>query len=575
MRGVLVRLLGPLAVFLISLPLVLFLVVPLLAILILSITDRPFNVLEYLVQLRVMALLRDVTASFRPVFYLDFFRVPLFRDSLLNSLVLAFWVTLAATAVGTGLALAATLTPMPGRRLVRTLVLVPLIAPAFVGGYAYTLLAGDNGMLSGIWHFLGGTRKVMDLYTPFGVGFIQTIFFFPFVFLTVTAALENQDAALLEAAQTLGASRWLAHLTVTLPLALPGIAAGALLVFIDSIADFGTPGLLAPKGYPLIAVEAYRELTGYFRWGSAAMLSVVMVVLSVVVMVLHQVWVERGHYVTVHGRRSAPRPTGGGMAGWVALGLNMLALLPSLLGLGAVLVMSFTRVWGSSYFPQAYTLQHYRQALVEAPDPLVNSLILSTAATLVAIAYGLTVAYASQRTRLAGRKVLDMLAMLPLVIPGTALAIALIVTFNKPPLRLHNTAYLLVASYVIRRLPYAVRTIGVGFQQLDRSLDESALALGASRPLAVWTVVAPLVLPGLLVGGSLVFITAFKEVSTSIMLAPPRWVPLSAFIYRRVLEQEIFMAAAYSVVMIAVVAVVQGWSERLARAAGAQGPGMR
>ncbi|HWI62485.1 MAG TPA: iron ABC transporter permease [Symbiobacteriaceae bacterium] len=548
-----------------ALPMLLFLVLPLLSLLILSVTDKPFALLDYLLKLRLGALVTDVAKAFKLEYYTNFFAIPLFRESLKNTLVLGFWVTLAATFMGTVLAFGVTRTRMPMRNAIRVLAVVPFIVPAFIGGYAFTLLTGDNGMISGLLKAMGFAAMKFDLYTPLGIGIIQTFFFFPLVFLSVSAVLENIDSTLEEAAATQGAPRWYAVLTTTLPMSWPGIAGGALLVFVDSIADYGTFGLLAPKGFPLIAVEAYKELTGYYHWGASAMLSVVMVLLAVAVLILQKIWVERGNYTSIHGRRGEMKPLGGKWLGWIMLGVSLLFLIPPLLGTFATFVMSFTKIWGTGYWPQVMTLDNFKRALIDSPGPVKNSLILSLAATGIATLYALAIAYIGRRTRIPGRGLLDGLAMLPFVIPGTAMAVALIVTFNKPPLRLHNTVWILIASYVIRRLPYGVRPISAAFQQLDKSMDESAMTLGASRAFTIWTIIAPLVFPGLLAGSMLVFMTAIKEVSTSIMLAPSKWVPLSAYIYRRLLEQEVFSAAAYAVVLIVLVAGLQWLANRLSR----------
>lgn len=543
-------------------PLILFLVIPLLSLLILSVTDQPFALLDYLFKLRLGQLVKDIAANFTLDFYANFFDMPLMAKSLRNTMVLGFWVTLVATIMGTVLAFAVTRTQMPGRKLVRALTIIPLVVPPFIGGYAFTFLMGDNGMLAALSRALGGSGRMMDLYSPLGIALVQIFFFFPLVFLSVSAALENIDNTLEEAAATQGAPRWYAILTTTLPMAFPGIASGALLVFIDSIGDYGTFGLLAPKGFPLIAVEAYKELSGYFHWGASAMLSMVMVVMAVAVLVLQKVWLERGHFVSVTGKRGALKPLGGRATGWVMLVVSLLFLLPSLLGMMAMIFMAFTKAWGTGAFPEVYTLENFRRAFITSPEPIKNSLVLSCAATAIGVVYALVITYIEKRTRVRGRKLLDTTAMLPLVIPGTAIAVAFIVTFNKPPLRLHNTVWILIAAYTIRRMPYAVRSLSAAFEQLDPSLDEAAMTMGASRPYTIWTVIAPLLTPGLIAGAMMVFINAIKEVSTSIMLSPASWTPLSAHIYRGLQEQYVFQAAAYAVVLVLLVLILQLLADR-------------
>lgn len=547
-------------------PLVLFLVVPLLSVVILSFSGKPYALLDYMFRADIGALVGRLSQDITLKYYQEFLKGTLFFTSLKNSLVLGFGVTVGASIIGTTLAFTVTRTLMPFRRVIHFLSLLPLIVPAFIGGYALSQLLGDRGVVTGLVRGLfGGEGAVFNLYTPLGIAVIQTSFLFPMVYLSVSAIFENIDSNLEEAALTQGAPRWFAVLTTTVPMATPGIAAGALLVFTNSIADYGTFGLLGPRGYPLIAVEAYRELSGYFNWGAAAMLAVVMVLVAVAVLIIQKYVVERGNYTSVSGRSGKPKPLGDRKTGWVMFVVSSLMLLPSTLAIAGVGYLSLVGRFGRGFVAETFTLSHYYRALVVAPKPVMNSLILSFGATAVAVVYALVISYVGNRTRLKGRSILDGLSMLPFVVPGTAIAVALIVTFNQPPIRLHNTAWILVVAYVIRRMPYAVRNLSAGFQQLDRSMDESALVMGASRPFIAWTVLVPLLIPSMLAAGLLVFVTSIKEVSTSIMLSPAQWRPLSAQIYQLLLEQETSGAAAYAVVLIVMVGVLQWLANRAAK----------
>lgn len=547
-------------------PLVLFLVVPLLSVVILSFTGKPYALLDYLFKADFGKLFGRLSGELTLKYYQEFLKGSLFFNSLKNSLLLGLGVTVGASIMGTTLAFAVTRTLMPFRKVIHALSLLPLIVPAFIGGYALSQLLGDRGLLTGAARWiLGGEGAVLNLYSPWGIALIQMSFLFPMVYLSVSAIFENIDSNLEEAALTQGAPRWFAVLTTTVPMATPGIAAGALLVFTNSIADYGTFGLLGPRGFPLIAVEAYRELSGYYNWGASAMLAVVMVLVAVAVLIIQKYLVERRNYTSVSGRSGQQKPLGDRKTGWIMFFVSSILLLPSTIAIAGVGYLSLVGRFGSGFVAETFTLSHYHRALVVAPKPVMNSLILSFGATAVAVIYALVISYVGNRTRIKGRGLLDGLSMLPFVVPGTAIAVALIVTFNQPPLRLHNTAWILVAAYVIRRMPYAVRNLSAGFQQLDRSMDESALVMGASRPFIAWTILVPLLIPSMLAAGLLVFVTSIKEVSTSIMLSPATWRPLSAQIYQLLLEQESSGAAAYAVVLIVMVGVLQWLANRAAK----------
>lgn len=554
------RYLVPLAV---ASPLFLFLLLPVFSILVVSVVGREQPILKFVADGRVGDLLAEWVQGATLEYWRTFFREDLYIQALLNSLKLAASVTVAATVLGFLLAYAVTRTTMPGKRLVRMLAVLPMISPPFIGAYAFTLLLGDKGFVTRI-AALYGLELPIDIFTPTGVWLVQVFAFTPFVLLTSAAVLDQTDPSLEEASETLAADGLHTFFRVTVPLALPGLSAGALLAFIGSLADFGTPMVLAPRRFPLIPVEAFRELLSYNNWGMASTLSAVMVVFAVLALLAQRFVVDRRQYETITGkRRLSARLTRQPVVMTLFAVYSVLFLALPVTVIAIIVLMSFTQVWGTEIFPTVYTLEHYSYALFSGPAALRNSLLLSGGAVLLTMAYAVVIAYLLQRGRYWGRQWLDTLVMLPLVMPGTAIAIGLILAFNSGPITLVQTPWILLVSYSIRRLPYAVRGTYASLQQLDRSLEESSLTLGATPFLTGWRVLVPLILPGILAGGILVFITTMEGISDAILLYAPGWAPLSIEVYTRVLASEVYRAAAFAVILIAVVGILRFVVSRL------------
>lgn len=532
-------------------PLGLFLALPLFSVLVVSVVGREQPILLFLSRGQIGDLLVLWGRSATLEYWRGLLATDLYFLSLVNSLKLGLAVSGTATVLGFLLAYAVTRTAMPGRRLVRALAVIPMIMPPFIGAYAFTLLLGDRGFVTRIAEVYG-YRLPLDIFTPTGVWLVQVYIFTPFVFLTTAAVLDRSDPALEEASESLGAPGLYTFCRVTLPLATPGLAAGALLAFIGSLADFGTPVVLAPRRFPLLPVEAYRELVSYNNWGMAATLSAVMIVLAVMGVLAYQKVVAGARFETVTGRRRRTARLVQNRA--VVLGLTLYAglfLAVPLAVLAVIGLMAVTEVWGTEIFPSRYTLEHVQYALVTGPAALRNSLVLSGLAIVITGVYGAILARLIHRRHLGASRWLDALIMVPLAIPGTAVAIGLILTFNAGPITLVQTPWLLLVSYCVRRLPYAVRATLASLQQIERGLEESSLSLGASPLFTLRWVIFPLVLPGILAGAVLVLITTMESISDAILLYAPGWAPLSVEIYTRVLASEVYRAAAFAVVLIA------------------------
>jgi len=448
---------------------------------------------------------------------------PLFREALWNSLVSGVAAVLGGSLVALPLAVLTTRYAFPGRGLVQTLAVLPLVIPPFVGAVAFQQILGRSGVVNLFLMDALGTSIPFMEGLP-GVVLVQTLHYFPFIYVNTAAALAGLDPALEEAAQNLGSRGWRLFVRVVLPLALPGYVAGALLCFIRVIDDLGTPlmlnytKLLAPQAYLRVTTAGLTDVDGY-------VICLILVVLSLLALWGAKSGLGLAEYAQqARGPEAEPRPlaAGGRAVAWgVSAGLLGLALLPHL----GILVLSFSRVWSFSYLPTRWTLGGYSEILVRTPHFVWNTLRYAALAAGLDVVLGAAIAWLLLRGRVAGAGVLDVIATLPLAIPGVVLAIGYLRVFHGwdvPGLGQPLTAswLILVVAYAMRRLPYTVRAAYAALQQLHVSLEEAAENLGATRWRTVRRITLPLMGRGLVAGGLVAFITSAVELSSTILLVP-------------------------------------------------------
>ena len=468
-------------------------------------------------------------------------------------------VTLLATALGTLTALCLSRNDLPGRRWFSALAIIPLALPSFLGALALKNLLGINGVVTKALS-LAGLPLPFEAQSVWAAVFAQVFLYFPFVLLTVAANLENSDDSLGEAAQVLGADEAMTLWTVRLPLLMPGLAAGAFLVFIRSFGDFSVISLLMPLNCPMIVVEAYRDLSGSTYWGGAAMLSMVMVLTLLTVLALQKYCLEKGSFTVIGGRGVQKAKCCADNPGlkWPAFAFCLFVFSVPLAFVATTFVVSIAGEWGIEVLPHSYTLSRYGEilrSLLETHSPIVNSFMLSGPGLFWSMLLAVPVAWVINRGRSFWRHVLDMLILLPFIVPGVVLAVALICAFNGPPLPWHLTAALVVCAYVLTGMPYAVREISASLAQLGPSLEEGSQTLGANYLLTLIKVVIPLIWPGIRAGAVLVFIACMQEAAITIMTCPPDWKPVSVCIFTEIQEGSIFNASAYGIVLFTLIVV--------------------
>lgn len=472
-----------------------------------------------------------------PEHFRTFFAKPFYTGALWNSLLLSAGATAGALLVGVPLAVLVARFDVPLKGFIRMAAVLSLLSPPFVGAYAWIILLGRAGAVN---RWLGWE---VSIYGWPGVLLVFILQHYAYVFLLTAGALQSQDAGVEEAAATLGAPPWRRLFTVTLPLALPSVAAGALLVFATTLADFGTPVIIG-EGLRTLPVLAYNEYLSELGSspGMAATVSLVMLAVALVVLVLeHRVVAGRSYAMQVLRRPPLRplRPWARALAAAFAVGVSLVAVLPQ----AVVVVSSFMRTRGP-VFTGELGLDNYVLALGRAGEIIANTFVYSGAAILVMLAGGLPLGYVLVRRASRATALIDGLMLLSQVIPGTVVGIGLIVAWGAGPLPLAGTGAILVLAYVLRRFSYTVRAAAAGLRQLSPAVEEASISLGVPPLRTFFQVTARLMLPGVLAGSVVSWVSTLSELSATMMLYSARTQTLAVAVYNQVLTDSFGMAAA-------------------------------
>jgi iron(III) transport system permease protein len=521
-----------------------------------------------LLQVLSVAVMVDGRPTAAPL--VAFFARPLFRESLVNTLVSGVLAVALGSLIAVPLALLTVRYSFPGRGALTTLGLLPLVIPPFVGAVAFQQILGRSGAVNlFLLERFGVTVPFME--GLWGVVLVQTLHYFPFIWLNTAAALSALDRSLEEAAQNLGSSGFRLFRRILLPLSLPGYAAGALLTFIRVIDDLGTPlmlnytKLLAPQAYVRVTTVGLTDVDGY-------VICVVLVALSLAALWISKGLLGRGEFTAVGRSGEAPGVALGARGTLAVWAIAILLLGPALLPHVGIALLSVSKVWSLSPLPSVYTAGNYDEILFRAPHFIWNTLRYALLAAALDVGLGAVIAWLLLRGRTRGRQWLDAIATMPLAVPGVVLAVGYLRVFHGwsvPGLGapLTSTWLILVIVYAMRRLPYTVRGAYAALQQLPLSLEEAAQNLGAGRARAFLKVTLPLMGRGLLAGGLLAFVSSAVDLSSTILLVPH--VELGPLSYGVYLYMQSAVGrgpgAALGVVAIVLVAAGTWLATRLAR----------
>ena len=481
------------------------------------------------------------------------------RQPLYNSIILGVCVALLGTTVGFACAYAVTKTDMRFKRLLQATTLVPIISPPFVIALSAILLFGRNGLITrkllfeglGIDLYAAG----FDIYGLTGLVIVETLAYFPTAYLVLVGVLSSIEPALEEAASNLGASRWKVFRTVTVPLSLPGIASAMLLLFIESMADFGNPLILAGR-FNVLSVQAYLQITGNDNLPGGATLAMALLLPSLAVYFLQHYLLRQRAFVALTGRAS-----GAGLQRvdkrmhyplmaicWGAVGCVLLFY-------GLVLIGSFTKLWGVDY---SLTLNNYVEAFRLGADYILDSLLLAAIATPLTGMLGMVIAFLVKRKQFVGRRLMDITSMLSFAVPGTVVGIGYILAFNQPPLMLRGTAAIIVLLFVFRNMPVGIRAAAASLDQIDSSLEEASTNLGAGSLTTFRRILLPLIAPAFFAGLAYSFVRCMTAISAVIFVVSGRWNLITVAILGFVENSDFSQAAALSIILIVFVMAALG-----------------
>ncbi len=479
--------------------------------------------------------------------YLRFFTKPYYYRALWNTFVVTGMATLLCILIGVPMAYLMTRYNILGKNLIHIFIIMSLMSPPFIGAYSWILLFGRAGFVTKFFLNTFGVH-LPTIYGVNGIVLVFTFHLFPYVYLYVSGAMSGIDSSLEEAAENLGSSKLRRLFTVTLPVVMPSIAAGAVMVFMTALADFGTPMLIG-EGYKVLPVLVYNEYMSEMGGNAnmASALSVIVVACSLTVLLVQKYAVSKRNYMMTSMRP----PQEVKLRGLRRLLASLPVMLVTLIGLMpqiVVVTLSFVKT-GFSGFERGFTLENYQSILSRLGTNIRNTYVFSIVAIVLIVLVGMLLSYVIVRQRGKVGPTLDLLVMFPYVIPGSVLGISLIVAFNKQPLILTGTATIMILSYVVRKLPYTVRSGSAFLYQTDPSIEEASINLGVSPMKTFFKVTARMMAPGILSGAILSWITCINELSSSIMLYSGRTSTIAVAIYQEVTRNSDGTAAALASIL--------------------------
>lgn len=479
-------------------------------------------------------------------YYKTFFTKAYYFRTLWNSLATSGLATIFAVVIGVPLAYITSRFHIYGKKVINMLIIMSLMSPPFIGAYSWIMLLGRNGVITNLFAKIGITTP--PIYGFGGIVLVFTLKFFPYVYLYVSGAMSSIDRSLEEAAENLGSSKLRRILTVTMPVILPTLAAGAVMAFMSSLADFGTPMLIG-EGYKVLPVLVYEEYMSEMGGNAnmAGALSVIIILCSTAVLLIQKYVVSRKNYIMTAMRPPIIEEVSKAkkfLLTAVCMLVAFIAFLPQIV----VVITSFVKTNGP-IFVQGFSLESYEKIFYKLSTNITNTFTFSVIAIIIIVIFGMLLSYlvVKKKSKISGA--LDLLLMFPYVIPGAVLGISMLVAFNQPPLLLSGTATIMIIAYVVRKMPYTIRSSSALLYQIEPSIEEASINLGVSPMRTFFKITARMMAPGILSGAILSWITTINELSSSIMLYSGKTATISVAIYTEVVRSSFGTAAALASIL--------------------------
>ena len=494
-------------------------------------------------------LLREsvlVDGKFTLAAFKQFFSSPYHVETIFNSLKVSIAATAVSLIIGVPLAYFYQMYEIKGKSVLQVLVILCSMSAPFIGAYSWIMLLGRNGIITQVLAKIG--ISVGNIYGFKGILLVLSLQLFPLVFLYVCGAIKNIDNSLLEASQNMGCTGVKRFFTIVIPLCMPTIIAATLLVFMRAFADFGTP-LLIGEGYqtfPVVIYDAYFAETGGDHTFGAAV-AVIGICITALIF-LFQNWVNSRHRFTMNAMHTIERKQAHGIGAFFMNLYCWLVVLISFLPQIYVIYSSFQKTSGK-LFIEGYSLDSYKFAFTHLKKAIPNTFLIGLLALAIVIVLAILIAYLVVRRSNAANKVIDTISMVPYIIPGSVVGIALILGFNKGPLMLTGTMAIMIVALVIRRIPYTIRSSVAVLQQIPMSIEEAALSLGSSKMKTFFTITVPMMGNGIMSGAILSWVTIITELSTAVILYNINTITLTLAVYTYVSRGNYGIAAAYATIL--------------------------
>ncbi|HEY8541485.1 MAG TPA: iron ABC transporter permease [Pseudothermotoga sp.] len=479
--------------------------------------------------------------------YKTLFSKKYFVTPIINTLRLGVVVASISVLIGYIFAYSIAKVNIPLKGFFRTVATFPIISPPFVIALAAILLFGRNGIITK--NLFGGTPP-FEIYGFWGLVIVETLAYFPTAFMTLEAILISISSDLEEASLSLGSSKWRTFWRVTFPLSMPGILSAWLLVFSQSMADFGTPLILGGR-YHVLSVSAYLEITGSYRISYGSGLAILLLIPTLIAFFVQRYWLSRKSYVTVTGKPSVAKVLEPNVYVKIIFTIICTTLVFAVfLFYGTVLFGSFTKLWGVNH---KLTLENYRFAFTYNWDYIKDTLFLACIATPLCGILGIMIAYLVARKQFPGRRIMEAISLLTFAVPGTVVGIGYLLAFNQRPLLLTGTAMIIVLVFIFRELPVGVQNGVAALYQIDRSIEEASLDLGSSSNKTFWKITLPLLMPAFFNALFTAFVRSMTAISAVIFVVSGKWNLITVRILGAVGNSDLAQAAALSYVLIGIV----------------------
>ena len=500
---------------------------------------------------------------------IDILKEPETFKALMNSLIIAGMSTIGSTIVGTFFAWLVTRTDMPHKRFMKSMFLVPFMLPSFIGAMAWKMLLSPNaGFINRFFmDNLGFDGPIFNLYSYYGISAVEVMYLFPFVFIQVCGALERMDPTLEESARISGAGLFTITRKITIPLVLPSILSGALLIMLYSMAHFGTVAVLGIENgiynIPVLIYERIHQSGGSFESiRTGTVLATVLVISAACI-----IWAQRkilgsGHYQIIGGKSFRPmelklRGLKYPLMFFCFAYIGFTIVLPTVV----IFLVGGLSTYGLSFTPENLSLDNFKFILFEydvTRDAIFNSVTLGLTAAIITMFAGVMISYVIVKMDVKGKGLLEFLGMLPFSVPGSVIALGVILAWSGQfEINLYNTVWIILVAYIARYMAFSLKANSAALEQVHDSLVEASRACGATMWQSLKDIVLPLVKPGMFAAFFLIFLPSLRELTVSIMLYAPTTRTIGVAIYTLNEDGETVISCALAAIALIIIIVGQ------------------